>query len=296
MNTVNSEYQIFEKDYLVKYQAVLEDLKITVGLFGLAQAPWPDTNALMSESATMAEIAKIRTQGQKISLGLYVAADNGPWQYESEVVLQNQGGSETHVPILVPFLSSNETLLVGGNFKLGVRVEPKWNQPLKANDYLIIKGTWRQVVSFSKKKDDDVDALAARIAAIELALEGRLINLPDNTVLGRNEGVGTVQVLAKAALLENNCLLSPRSGSTPFNANTWLPASFAAVLWLDNNSGHLNLPATITFGVLLQFDPLFKTNLTGKYRIQTFNTGNRYWDRGEFNSAWGNWQERAYRQ
>ncbi len=198
MNAANSKYQIFEEDYLVEFQAVLEDLKITVGLLSLAEAPWPDTNALMSESATMAEIAKIRTQGQKISLGLYTAIGNGPWQYESEVVLQNQGGSETHVPILVPFLSSNETLLIAGNFKLGVKIEPKWNQPLKASDYLIVKGTYRQIVSFSKKKDDDVEALSARIAALELALEGKLVNLPGGTLLGRNGTTGTVQQILQS--------------------------------------------------------------------------------------------------
>ena len=193
MNAANAKYQIFDQDYLVEFQAVLEDLKVTVGLLSLLEAPWPDTNALMSESATMAEIAKIRTQGQKISLGLYVASGNGPWQYESEVVLQNQGGLETHVPILVPFLSSNETLLISGNFKLGVKIEPKWNQPLKINDYLVIKGTWRQIVSFSKKKDDDVEMLSARIASLELAVNGKLIDLPANTLLGRNSTKGTVE-------------------------------------------------------------------------------------------------------
>lgn len=198
MNATNAKYQIFDQDYLVEFQAVLEDLKITVGLLSLLEAPWPDTNALMSESATMAEIAKIRTQGQKISLGLYVASGNGPWQYESEVILQNQGGSETHVPILVPFLSSNETLLISGDFKLGVKIEPKWNQPLKLNDYLIIKGTWRQIVSFTKKKDDDVEALTARVAAMELALQDRLINLPANTLLGRNALTGTVQQIPQS--------------------------------------------------------------------------------------------------
>ena len=198
MNATNAKYQIFDQDYLVEFQAVLEDLKITVGLLSLLEAPWPDTNALMSESATMAEIAKIRTQGQKISLGLYVASGNGPWQYESEVILQNQGGSETHVPILVPFLSSNETLLIAGNFKLGVKIEPKWNQPLKINDYLVVKGTWRQIVSFSKKKDDDVEMLSARIASLELAVNGKLIDLPANTLLGRNSTKGTVESIDRA--------------------------------------------------------------------------------------------------
>ena len=198
MNAANSKYQIFDQDYLVEFQAVLEDLKVTVGLLSLLEAPWPDTNALMGESATMAEIARIRTQGQKISLGLYVASGNGLWQYESEVILQNQGGSETHVPILVPFLSSNETLLISGNFKLGVKIEPKWNQPLKLNDYLVIKGTWRQIVSFSKKKDDDVEMLSARIASLELAVNGRLIDLPANTLLGRNSTKGTVESIDRA--------------------------------------------------------------------------------------------------
>lgn len=198
MNIANSKYQIFEEDYLIEIQAVLEDLKVTVGLTSLAEAPWPETNALMSETAKMAEIAKVRSEGQKISLGLYVAFGNGPWQYESEVVLQNQGGAETHVPILVPFLSSNETLLMAGDFKLGVKVEPKWNQPLGANDYLIIKGTWRQVVSFSKKKDDDVEFLAARIEALELALFGRLTNLPANSLLGRGSTIGVAEIIPQS--------------------------------------------------------------------------------------------------
>ena len=214
MAAVNSEYQIFESDYVVKFQVVLEELKITVGLFSLAEAPWPDTNALMSESATMAEISKIRSQGQKISLQLYTAKGNGPWMYQSKVVLMNQGGEETHVPILVPFLSTNETLLVGGDFKLGVRVEPIWNQPLKANDYLVIKGTWRQIVSFSKKKDDDVEALSARIAALELALQDRLTNLPGGVILGRNGSTGTVQQIPQSQFA------TPAQITTAINALT----------------------------------------------------------------------------
>jgi hypothetical protein len=190
----NSEYQIFEKDYIVKFQVALEDLKVTVGLSSLSPAPYPEINALMSEATKQAEIAKLRTNSQKISLGLYTAKGNGPWRYESEVILMSQG-SETHVPILVPFLSTNETLLVGGDFKLGVKIEPKWNQPLNATDYLVVRGTYKQVVSFSKKKDDDLDALAARIAALELALEGRLINLPANSLLGRGATAGTVERL-----------------------------------------------------------------------------------------------------
>jgi hypothetical protein len=198
LNQVNSEYQVFAEDYLVKFQVALEDLKVTVGLSSLLPAPYPDVNALMSDAQQQAEIAKIRTEGQKISLGLYTAKGNGPWQYESEVVLMNQGGSETHVPILVPFLSSNETLLVGGDFKLGVKVEPKWNQPLKANDYLVVRGTYRQIVSFTSKKKDDIDELKARIESLELALHGRLTNLPANSLLGRGSTIGVAEIIPQS--------------------------------------------------------------------------------------------------
>jgi hypothetical protein len=250
LNPINSEYQTFENDYLVKFQSVLEDLKVTVGLFGLAEAPWPEISALMSESEKMAEIARVRTQGQKIGLGLYTAIGNGPWQYESEVVLQNQGGSETYVPILVPFLSSNETLLMAGNFKLGVRIEPKWNQPLKANDYLVIKGTWRQVVSFSKKKDDDLDALSARIAALELALEGRFINLPANSLLGRNTGSGGVENIPKSAFAVPSDITNAINAFSTTNNN-----SLALKANLISPSFTTPLLGTPTSGVL--------TNATG---------------------------------
>lgn len=330
MNAANSKYQIFEQDYLVEFQAVLEDLKVTVGLMSLAEAPWPDTNALMSESATMAEIAKIRTQGQKISLGLYTATGNGPWQYESEVVLQNQGGSETHVPILVPFLSSNETLLMAGNFKLGVKIEPKWNQPLKANDYLIVKGTWRQIVSFSKKKDDGIEALTARIAALELAVQDRLIDLPAGTLLGRNGTTGTVQQIPQSQFdipatiqgvrtfsnttaststttgalivgggigadhikVKNAWLLEARTGQVAQDLNAQAYGQFAATRWFDGAATNTNAP--IGSGMLLQFDPFFGSGDTSKYRVQEFMAGNQWWKRIEYNNSWGIWYELAF--
>ncbi len=192
---INSEYQIFEQDYKVTFQVALEDVKCTVGLFSLAPAPFPEVNALMSEAAKNAEIAKVQTEGQKIALGLYTAKGNGPWTYKARIVLQNQGGDENHVPLLVPHLGTNETLLVGGTFKLGVKVEPIWNQPLKAQDYIVVSGTYKQVVSFSSKKKDDIEQLNARIEALELALAGRLTGVPAGTVLGRNTGTGTVELI-----------------------------------------------------------------------------------------------------
>ncbi|MEK0177722.1 phage tail protein [Microcoleus anatoxicus] len=149
-NTLNSKFLFLETDYILGFLTVIEDCKVTVSLTSLAEASWPDVGPLASQSEQMAEIARVQTEGQKISLGLYTANGNEPWKYASEVVLQNQGFEEAFVSILVPFLTMNETLLVGGDFKLGVKINPKWNAPLKINDYLIIEGSWRQTVDFSK--------------------------------------------------------------------------------------------------------------------------------------------------
>jgi hypothetical protein len=265
LNQVNSEYQTFQADYVVKFQVALEDLKVTVGLSSLGAAPYPNVNALMSDAQQQAEIAKIRTEGQKIALGLYTARGNGPWQYESEVVLMNQGG-ETHVPVLVPFLSTNETLLVGGDFKLGVKIEPKWNQPLKNNDYLVVRGTYRQVVSFSKKKDDGLEALSDRISALESLLS--VFGAPSSSLPGSN---GLVP--APPASSSNFLLRGDRSWQNP---GTFIPSSNSGIY------GSAEIPSTQKGGWAGIF---FAGGGNKNYLMQNPGTG----DIGLYNSAAPRW-------
>lgn len=246
LNVINSEYQLFEQDYKVTFQTALEDVKCAVGLFSLAPAPFPETNVLMSEATKNAEVAKVQTEGQKIALGLYTAKGNGPWNYESRIVLQNQGGDENHVPLLVPHLGTNETLLVGGNFKFGVKVEPIWNQPLKAQDYIVVSGTYKQVVSFSSKKKDDIEQLNARIEALELALTGRLTDVPANTLLGRNTTVGTVQTIPQSNFV------------TP--AQSQAAIDQAIIDWVGSSPTNLN--TLLEISAALANDPNFATTIT----------------------------------
>ena len=180
-NTLNSKFLFLETDYILGFLTVIEDCKVTVSLTSLAEASWPDIGPLASQSEQMAEIARVQTEGQKISLGLYTANGNEPWKYASEVVLQNQGFEETFVSILVPFLTMNEAMLVSGDFKLGVKINPKWNAPLKINDYLIIEGSWRQTVDFSKIEKstnsgiDKVNNYAARLTGEIIGFGGSSI-------------------------------------------------------------------------------------------------------------------------
>jgi hypothetical protein len=266
LNQANSEYQIFQEDYVVTFQVAMEDLKVTVGLLSLFPAPYPDTNPLMSDSQQYAEIAKMQTEGQKISLALYTTKGNGPWEYASEVTLMNQGGAEHHVPIMVPFLGTNETLLVGGAFKLGARIEPKWNQPLKAQDYLVIRGTYRQVVSFSKKKDDSLETLSARISALESLLS--IFGAPSTTLVGSN---GLVP--APPANGGNQLLRGDRSWQDP---GAFISSSNSGLY------GSASIPATVKGGWQGIF---FEGGGNKNYLLQNPTTG----DIGLYNSAVPRW-------
>lgn len=182
MLTFNARYSQFEEDYELGFSAMLESLQVSVGLFSLKAADFPKITPLMSEADKQAEIAKVRTDGQKMGLSLWIAKGNGPWEYASECVLQNNANSESYVPLLVPYLTVNEVLLIGRDFKLGVKVESKWQGVLKVNDYLVIQGSWRQRVTFTAKKNE-LELVLADIEALKLAIYGRLTGLPPNSLL-----------------------------------------------------------------------------------------------------------------
>ncbi|HLO51224.1 MAG TPA: hypothetical protein VK211_22610, partial [Kamptonema sp.] len=170
LSQILAPYKIFEADYFIEASSLIEEFKVTVGLLQLLRAEYPATTALMNDAQKEAAIAKIRDNSQKISLGIYTARGNGPWEYESEAVLLNLGGAENHVPLLVPFLSTNETFLIDADFKLGVKIEAKWQHPLKTGDYLVVKGTYRQTINFLKKNGSDLDELNNRVKTLESLL------------------------------------------------------------------------------------------------------------------------------
>ncbi len=199
-NQVLAPYQEFTIENIVEHSIILEDLQCKVGLFSLLEAGWPQVNALASESEVEAEQAKIKKEGQKIYLGIYHAYGNGPWVKKGEEILQNKNSLEQPWALMAPFFSTNETALLDEDLKIGVRVEAKaqGSGGLKGSDYLSIFGSWRKATNIRKKKDDGIEALNARIASLELAIEGRLVNLPANTLLGKGAASGTVEVIPRS--------------------------------------------------------------------------------------------------
>jgi uncharacterized membrane protein len=199
-NQILAPYQEFAIENIVEHAITLEDLQVKVGLFSLLEAGWPDDiTALSSESAQEAAQAKIKKEGQKVYLGIYHAYGNGPWIKKGEEILQNKNSLEQPWALMAPFFSTNETALLDEDLKIGVRVESKAQGTggLKGNDYLSIFGSWRKTTSIRKKKDNGIEALNARIETLELALEGRLVNVAPNTLLGRNTNTGVVESISQ---------------------------------------------------------------------------------------------------
>lgn len=171
-NQILMPYREFEIDWIVSHAIILEDFQVKCGLFSLLEADWEQTNALASESSIQAEQARIKKDGQKIYLKIFHAYGNGPWIEKAEEILQNKNSLEQPWALMAPAFSTNETALIDEDLKIGVQVSSKAQGVggLKGNDYLRIFGSWRKVTNFRKKKDDGVEALQSRIAALETLL------------------------------------------------------------------------------------------------------------------------------
>jgi hypothetical protein len=91
-------------------------------------------------------------------------------------------------------------------------------------------------------KKNDIETLHARISALELALEGKLINLPSNSLLGRNTDTGVVEIInqtkfATPAMIDQAII--DLVGGAPGALNTLIELASA----LNNDA---NFGATVT--------------------------------------------------
>lgn len=146
-NQLLSGYQfLIQAGVMVEHAIVLEDLQAKVGLFSLAEAGWPNVNAISTDASKQAELAKIKKEGQKIYLGCYHAYGSGTWEKKGEELLQNKDGLEQAWALMAPLFTTNETALIDEDLKIGLRIEPKAEGigGLKGEDYLTVFGSWKK--------------------------------------------------------------------------------------------------------------------------------------------------------
>jgi hypothetical protein len=147
-NEILAPYRfLVEAGVIVEHAIVLEDFQAKVGLMSLTKAGWADVNALSTDAQKEAELAKIKEEGQKIYLGVYIAYGTKPWEYKGEEVLQNKNGFEQPWTLMSPYFSTNITALIDEDLSIGVRVEAKAEGigGLKGEDYIVVFGSWRKI-------------------------------------------------------------------------------------------------------------------------------------------------------
>jgi hypothetical protein len=253
----------------------LEQLVATYHLPSLGvQTPAPalKRNSTLADKVT--EISALNGQYPKCQLMLYVrnsAAD--AWQWKNTEVIQNYGNRANTLD-LIPYLSQGTLDILGKATQVGIQFinDPTFKTTLPAaGDRLSIKGALRVEVSqFDSKKNDVTEQLLDRMAMLELAVNGRLINLSANTLLGRNSNTGIVETIAQSKFATPAMIdqaIMDLVGGAPGALNTLI--KLAAALNDDANFG-----STVT-NLLATKAPLNSPNFIGAPLINGLNVFTR---------------------
>jgi hypothetical protein len=128
------------------------------------------------------------------------ASASNNWVWLNTEVIQNSG-NRVNTLKLIPYLNQNDVFVPGRNTQIGIQfiADPVSNSTLpQAGDRITVQGSVGldiNPIAADSKKNDELESIRTQVAALELAIEGRLINLPAATVLGRLSTAGTVETI-----------------------------------------------------------------------------------------------------
>lgn len=199
---------IFDIDERVAVYLDTANAICDLGSFNIGK--FPDLNGDESEVEESLALNKAESESNKVGLRILERKNNtGDWTEIAEFILLNYGRKN--------YLDLRGRLgypskLMERNDALAVQLVDYGDGLLWDTDF--IKVNFAATVEIAKK--NDVEALNARIAALELALEGKLINLPPNSLLGRNASTGTVEVIAQSNFpkVTSGVIVAPLPAST----------------------------------------------------------------------------------
>jgi hypothetical protein len=149
----------------------------------------PNFDGDESEAEKMAKFSAAELKSQKVGLRILIRKNNtGDWLEKAEIILINRGRKD-YFDLLQPYLAKNQVRIFEKNDALAIQLIDYGNGLLKPLDSLGIEAAF--TVTIAKK--NDVEELENRLAALELAINGRLTNINPNHFLGReiNQGVVT---------------------------------------------------------------------------------------------------------
>ncbi|MEG4441979.1 hypothetical protein QUB47_19060 [Microcoleus sp. AT9_B5] len=223
----------------------------------------PEFEGDESEREKMSLFTAAENKSQKLGLQILDRKNNtGNWEETAEIILVNRERKD-YFDLMQPYLTKNPVRILEKNDAFGIKLIDYGNGLLKVGDRIkIILGV---TITISKK--NDVEALQARISALELALEGKLINLPSNSLLGRNSENGIVEIVSQskfATPAQIDQAITDLAGGAPGALNTLIELANA----LNNDA---NFASTMT-NALATKAPTNNPVFTGFAKIGS-NTG-----------------------
>jgi hypothetical protein len=172
---------------------------------------------------------------------------------------------------LLPYINQSNVFIPGPGTLIGIQfiADPVSSSTLpQSQDRLTVQGSIgldvNPIGADSKKNDEVGEHLRTRVATLELALEGRLTNVAANSLLGRNAGVGTVEVIPASTYATPAQVQASVSALIGGATQATLDTISELVAALENNP---NFAATIASSLATKVDLTSNQSIDG---IKTF--------------------------
>lgn len=227
----------------------LDSFYIKVFMPSFQLGKFPELEGYESDAEKLAAYTAAELLSQKMGLQILDRKNNtGDWNETSKAVLINRG-REDYFDLMNPYLGASQSRSMEKNDAMAVSLIDYGNGLLWDTDTVRITAT--ATVIYSKK--NDLESLMARIAVLELALDGKLTNIPPDTLLGRNSNTGIVENISQSVFLRSPLLDSDipstiaRVGATTAASGSNYLLGFNAESDYISTGGSGNFP-TSTFG------------------------------------------------
>ncbi|MEG4290910.1 hypothetical protein Q5692_20760 [Microcoleus sp. C2C3] len=171
----------------------LETVSLVLNLQNMRLGLIPNYDGDETEAEKLAKFNQAEDRSERFGIQFLTRKNNtGDWHEEVEIICINRGRKD-YIDLLQPFFSKYSIRMLEVNDAFAIKLIDYGYGLIKLTDTLRVSFGLRIQVS----KKNDTEALENRIAALELALKGRLIDLPANTLLGRNLNTGVVEIISQ---------------------------------------------------------------------------------------------------
>jgi hypothetical protein len=232
----------------------LEEVSLVLQLKNTKSAILPDYDGDETETEKVSKFNAAEERSERFGLQFLSRKNNtGDWDEDVEIICVNRGRKD-YISLLQPFFTKYQVKILNIKDAYAIKLIDYGYGLLKLTD--TVKVSIAVKVEVSKK--NDTSALEARIATLELALQGKLIDLSANTLLGRDATSGTVMQISQSrfatpAMIDQAII--DLAGGAPGALNTLIELANA----LNNDA---NFASTVTNALALKA-PLASPTFTG---------------------------------